>query len=85
MDNSIKLKPVHKKIIYVIIAILIVWAVFSEANKCKDCGQCGGSGKVYTEVTGEVSCPDCAGDGCSSDGTGDTRSGAEIWEEKYGK
>lgn len=79
------MKYTYKNIIYAIIAIIIGWTIYSSITKCSDCGQCMGTGKIYTEATGEVSCPDCAGDGCSSDGTGDSRSGAEIWKEKYGK
>ena len=64
----------------------VVLFFLSSCGGCGDCMMCEGDGKVYTDVTGEVSCPDCGGDGCSSDGVGgDRRTGAEAWEDKYGK
>ena len=58
----------------------------SSCGGCGDCMMCEGDGKMYWEVTGEVTCPDCGGDGCSSDKVGgDRRTGAEAWEDKHGK
>lgn len=73
-----------KKILFFTISFLILSMLNSCG--CGDCMNCDGSGKAYYEMTGEVSCPDCGGDGCTSDSkNGDRRTGAEIWEDKYGK
>ena len=71
-----------------VIASLFTFILFSlsSCGGCGDCMMCDGKGKTYFDMTGEVACPNCGGDGCSSDGeNGSGKSGAELWEEKYGK
>ena len=48
-----------------LIALCITF--LSSCGGCGDCMVCDGKGKAYFEMTGEVTCPDCGGDGCSSD------------------
>ena len=47
----------------------IVLLSLSSCGGCGDCMMCDGKGKAYFDwAKVNVTCPDCGGDGCSSDG-----------------
>ncbi len=50
-----------------ILLICFTTILLNGCGGCGDCMNCDGSGTAYYQATGEVSCPDCGGDGCSSD------------------
>jgi hypothetical protein len=56
-----------------ILLICFTTILLNGCGGCGDCMNCDGSGKAYYQATGEVSCPDCGGDGCSSDWVGEAK------------
>ncbi len=67
--------------------VICITFLSSCGGGCHPCMMCDGKGSAYFElIGGETTCPDCGGDGCSSDGIwGDRRAGPEEWEQKHGK
>jgi hypothetical protein len=55
------------KLLKLVIITLSV-TFLSSCSGCNDCMMCDGKGRAYFDISGEVTCPDCGGDGCSSDG-----------------
>ena len=75
------------KVIKLTLIAICITFLSSCGGGCRPCMMCDGTGSAYFElIGGETTCPDCGGDGCSSDGIGgDRRTGPEAWEQQHGE